>query len=174
MLIEYPYLLRYRLTPTRNWDKQSARLWDVAGGIELVGMIFGFTQIGHFDWATELSASLGLGLLVVGIIIRWSAIYTLGKYFTGTVMIKDDHRLVQNGLYRYLRHPAYAGALLAHLGLGLSFSNWISLGCSVLPFIFAASYRIRVEERALVEAFGEAYVNYSRRTRRLIPRVYLT
>ena len=94
-----------------------------AGGIELVGMIFGFTQIGHFDWATELSASLGLGLLVVGIIIRWSAIYTLGKYFTGTVMIKDDHRLVQNGLYRYLRHPAYAGALLAHLGLGLSFSN---------------------------------------------------
>jgi len=89
-------------------------------------------------------------------------------------MIKDDHRLVQNGLYRYLRHPAYAGALLAHLGLGLSFSNWISLGCSVLPFIFAASYRIRVEERALVEAFGEAYVNYSRRTRRLIPRVYLT
>ena len=113
-----------------------------AGGIELVGMIFGFTQIGHFDWASELSASLGRGLLVVGIIIRWSAIYTLGKYFTGTVMIKDDHRLVQNGLYRYLRHPAYAGALLAHLGLGLSFSklDQSRLQCAAIYFCCFVSY----------------------------------
>jgi protein-S-isoprenylcysteine O-methyltransferase Ste14 len=140
--------------------------------IELVGMIFGFTNIGHLERATELSAALGLGLLLAGIIIRWTAIYTLGKYFTGRVLIHDDHRLIRSGLYKHLRHPAYAGALLAHLGLGLSFSNWISLACSLAPFVLAALYRIQVEERALKEAFGEAYVSYSRRTRRLIPKLY--
>lgn len=172
LLIEYPYLRRYNVTPGKDWDKRSARFWDVAGAIELVGMIFGFTSIGHLERGTDLIAALGLVLLFAGIIIRWSAIYTLGKYFTGTVLIQDDHRLIRSGLYKHLRHPAYAGALLAHLGLGLSFSNWISLGCSLAPFILAASYRIHVEERALREAFGEAYLSYSRGTRRLIPKLY--
>ncbi len=69
--------------------------------------------------------------MIAGIIIRWTAIYTLDKYFTGTVLIKEDHRLIRNGLYKYLRHPAYTGALMAHLGLGLSFANWVSLFLSV-------------------------------------------
>ena len=172
LLLEYPYLRRYKVTPVKDWDKRSALFWDVAGAIELVGIIFGFTNIGHLESATDLSAATGLGLLFAGIIIRWAAIYDLGKYFTSTVLIKDDHRLIQSGLYKHLRHPAYSGALLAHLGLGLSFSNWISLGCSLLPFILAASYRIHVEERALREAFGEAYVSYSRGTKRLIPKLF--
>ncbi|MCA1638381.1 MAG: isoprenylcysteine carboxylmethyltransferase family protein, partial [Acidobacteria bacterium] len=68
--------------------------------------------------------AFGLLSLLAGIIIRWTAIYSLGKYFTVTVLIKTDHRLIRSGLYKHLRHPAYAGTLLAHLGLGLSFSNW--------------------------------------------------
>jgi protein-S-isoprenylcysteine O-methyltransferase Ste14 len=110
--------------------------------------------------------------LLLGIIIRWTAIDTLRKFFTGTVLIKQDHRLIQSGMYRHLRHPAYTGALLAHLGLGLSFSNWISLGLGVAPLSAAALYRMHVEERALSEAFGEAYVSYSRSTKRLIPKLY--
>jgi protein-S-isoprenylcysteine O-methyltransferase len=108
----------------------------------------------------------------VGITIRWVAIYTLGKFFTGTVLIKDDHRLIQNGLYKYVRHPAYAGALLAHLGLGLSFSNWLSIGLSTVPFSLAALYRMHVEERALRDEFGETYIQYSAGTKRLVPKLY--
>src|SRR4029453_8464922 len=99
LLIEYPYLRRYKVTSAKDWDQRSTRFWDVAGVIELVGMIFGFTNIGHLERATELSAALGLGLLLAGIIIRWTAIYTLGKYFTGRVLIHDDHRLIRSGLY---------------------------------------------------------------------------
>jgi protein-S-isoprenylcysteine O-methyltransferase Ste14 len=81
-----------------------------------------------------------------------------GMFFTtGTIVIKDDHRLIKTGLYRYLRHPAYAGALLAHLGLGLSFANWFSLGLSSIPFLVAAFYRMRVEDQVLKETFGEEY-----------------
>jgi protein-S-isoprenylcysteine O-methyltransferase Ste14 len=172
MLIEYPYLRRYKIKPAKDWDKHSASVWDIANAIELVGMGFGFTNIGRMQTGGNSIAVLGLALLLVGISIRWAAIYTLGKYFTGTVLIKQDHRLIQSGMYRHLRHPAYTGALLAHLGLGLSFSNWISLGLSAAPFSVAALYRMHVEERALTEAFGEAYTSYSRSTKRLIPKLY--
>jgi protein-S-isoprenylcysteine O-methyltransferase Ste14 len=172
LLIEYPYLRRNRIKPAKDWDKHSAQSWDAAGAIEIVGMIFGFAGIGHIQTSTNLIAVLGPGLLLAGIIIRWTAIYTLGKYFTGIVLIRDDHRLIQIGLYKHLRHPAYTGALLAHLGLGLSFSNWISVGLSLVPFTLAALYRMHVEERALRETFGEPYIIYSRETKRLIPKLY--
>jgi len=172
ILIEYPYLRRFRVKPARDWDRHSAQLWDAANAVEVVGMVFGFTEVGRIQRSSSYVALVGVGLLCAGILIRWTAIYTLGKYFTGTVLIKDDHRLIRSGMYRHLRHPAYTGALLAHLGLGLSFSNWISLCLSVVPFLVAALYRIHVEERALREAFGESYVSYARGTKRLIPKLY--
>jgi protein-S-isoprenylcysteine O-methyltransferase Ste14 len=172
VLIEYPYLRRYRVKPTRDWDKHSAKLWDVANLIEPVGMVLGFTGIGRMQTGTYVIGSLGLLFLVAGITIRWTAVYTLGKYFTGTVLIKTDHRLIRTGLYKHLRHPAYAGALLAHLGIGLSFSNWFTLGFSSIPFIVAALYRMRVEEAALADTFGSEYLNYAKTAKRVIPRLY--
>ena len=172
LVIEYPYLRRYRVSPAKDWDKHSAKLWDAANAIELVGMIIGFTGIGRIQTGSNFIAILGLALLLAGVAFRWVAIYTLGKYFTGTVLIKGDHRLVRTGLYKHLRHPAYTGSLVAHLGLGLSFSNWLSLSLSFVPYFMAAMYRMHIEEQALVEAFGEEYITYSRNTKRLIPKVY--
>jgi protein-S-isoprenylcysteine O-methyltransferase Ste14 len=172
MLIEYPYLLRYRVKPARDWDKHSAKLWDIANLIEPVGMVLGFTNIGRIQTGRYVIGSLGLLFLVAGITIRWTAVYTLGKYFTGTVLIKTDHRLIRTGLYKHVRHPAYAGALLAHLGIGLSFSNWFTLGFSSIPYFVAALYRMRVEEDALADAFGSEYLNYAKTAKRLIPRLY--
>jgi protein-S-isoprenylcysteine O-methyltransferase Ste14 len=172
LIVEHPYLRRFKVVQTKNWDRHSAKLWDAANLIEPLGMILGFTGIGRIHTGTTLIGSVGLILLLAGIAIRWTAVYTLGKYFTGTVLIKDDHRLIQSGLYRRLRHPAYTGTLIAHLGLGLSFSNWFSIALSSAPYLVAAIYRIHVEERALREAFGEEYVKYSRGTKRLIPKIY--
>ncbi len=172
LAIEYPYLRRYRALPAKDWDKHSAQLWDAANAIEPVGMIIGFVGIGHIPRESNLIGILWLILLLAGVAIRWTAIYTLGKYFTGTVLIKGDHRLVRSGLYKHLRHPAYTGTLVAHLGLGLSFSNWFSLTLSTVPYFVAAIYRMHVEEHALREAFGEEYILYARNTKRLIPKVY--
>jgi len=170
--IEFPYLLRHKVEPTKNWDKNSAKIWDAANVIELFGMLLGFMGIGRIQTIPTVIGSVGLVLLVAGIAIRWMAIYTLGKYFTGLIVIKSDHQLIRTGLYRYLRHPAYTGTLLAHLGLGLSFANWFSLGLSSIPYVFVALYRMRVEERALEDAFGGEYVAYAKTAKRLIPRLY--
>jgi protein-S-isoprenylcysteine O-methyltransferase Ste14 len=172
LIIEYPYLRRYKIKPAKDCDKNSAKLWDIANAVEPVGMVVGFTSIGRIETGSDFISLLGLALLPAGIAIRWTAIRTLGKYFTGKVLIKEDHRLVRGGLYKHLRHPAYTGALVAHLGLGLSFSNSFSIALSFAPYFVAAMYRMHVEEQALTEAFGEEYLEYSRGTKRLIPKVY--
>jgi protein-S-isoprenylcysteine O-methyltransferase Ste14 len=171
-LIEYPYVRRFQVPPEKDWDKHSAKLWDIANLIEPVGMIAGFSGVLRIQSDAELIKILGLLVLLSGIGLRWTAIHTLGKFFTGRVVIKKDHHLGRRGVYRYLRHPAYTGALIAHLGLGLSFANWLSLLLSVLPYVVAALYRVRVEEQALTEAFGEDYLVYAKETKRLIPGVY--
>jgi len=171
-VLEYFPERRHQVAPAQSRDRYSVRLWDIAHVIEPVGMILGFMRIGGIQTASSLIESIGLGLLFVGILIRWTAIYHLGTYFTGTVTIKDDHVLVRSGLYGHVCHPAYTGALLAHLGLGLSFSNWFSLALSSIPYFIAAAYRIHVEEQVLREAFGDEYAAYARQTKRLIPGVY--
>lgn len=171
-MIEYPYLWRHRIKTAQDCDRHSAKLWDVANVVELVGMLLGFIGIGRIQTLPNVISSVGVVLLVAGITIRWAAVYALGKYFTGLVVIKTDHQLIRTGLYKHLRHPAYTGTLLAHLGLGLSFANWFSLTLSSIPFVAVALYRMRVEERALADAFGAEYDAHARASKRLIPRLY--
>lgn len=115
---------------------------------------------------------IGVALVWVGIILRFIIIRSLGKYFTVDVTIREDHKIKKEGFYKYIRHPSYAFSLLTSLGLGLYLNNWFSLILAFLiPFI-AFSYRITVEERTLIEQFGEEYLEYRRKTKKLIPFIY--
>ena len=114
----------------------------------------------------------GAAVFAAGIIVRWYAILVLGRFFTVNVAIASDHRLIDTGPYRLLRHPSYTGALLAFLGLGICLDNWVSLALLMLPATVVFLWRMRIEESALLETFGERYRDYMRRTRRLIPFIY--
>jgi len=88
------------------------------------------------------------------------------------VAIQAGHRVVDTGLYRHVRHSSYLGACIGFLGFGLGLGSWLS-AVSMLGFVLVGYlYRIHVEEEALLEALGEDYATYRRRTRRLIPGVY--
>lgn len=163
---------RHRAIPSRDWDKGSLLALNVAHGFRLVGMLVGFVGVGRIDGADAPFQLFGLGLLFAGIAVRWTAIHTLGVFFTGRVQIREGHTLIRTGLYSRLRHPAYAGSLLAYFGLGLAFSNWWTLACSVLPYLVALGYRIHVEEAVLQETFGPAYAQYAQTTKRIVPWVY--
>ena len=71
----------------------------------------------------RMFASAGVVLFVAGLVLRWWAIITLGRFFTVDVTIEKDHELVERGPFRVVRHPSYTGVLLAFLGLGLSLRN---------------------------------------------------
>ena len=115
---------------------------------------------------------IGLTLFVLGLIVRWVAIIHLGRFFTVNVAIAQDHQLITTGPYRYVRHPSYTGTLLIFLGFGLCMLNIFSLAAVFLPISVAFLWRMHVEEEALRAAFGERYLVYADRTRRLIPMIY--
>ncbi len=120
----------------------------------------------------ELVVICGSCLFVLGLIMRCYAMAQLGRFFTADVAIAEDHALVDFGLYRFVRHPSYAGILLIDFGFALSFTNWASLLIVFVPFLFVMLYRIHLEEAVLLEALGEQYRSYMRRTKRLLPRIY--
>ena len=115
---------------------------------------------------------LGLGLFIAGLLLRWYSIIRLGRFFTVDVAIAHEHRVIDSGPYRLIRHPSYTGILLAFVGLGLCLGNWVSLLIVTLLPLGAFLWRITVEERALADGLGEEYLAYVRRTKRLVPFVY--
>ena len=169
---EKAHALRHPIKTANDLDRRSLQVFMAADLMVPVGVVFGFTEIGRVHTGVPLIGLVGVVLMLVGICIRWLAIHTLGEYFTRRVTILADHRMIRAGLYRYLRHPSYAGFLLGNLGLGLALSNWLSLIIVFVPTLAAALYRMQVEEKALAQAFGNEYLDYCRATNRLLPKVY--
>lgn len=157
---------------TVSRDRNSLRvLW----GVILVSVFLIISSPAWFPFAAlpyrRTFYFVGLGLFVIGIFLRWYSISYLGRYFTVDVAIADEHRVIDTGPYRLIRHPSYTGALLAFIGFGLCIGNWMSILC-VLPVVAAFMWRIHVEEGALIDALGENYLSYMRRSKRLLPFVY--
>jgi len=148
-------------------------LWAV-----VAAYVLAMTAAWHFayfdPWAAiqPFSSAIfvtGLALAWAGMAFRLWAVLVLGRFFRVTVLVQDEHRLVEAGPYRLLQHPAYSGSLLTMIGLGLAMGNWLSLAAMVLVPLFAYAYRIRVEEEALRARFGESYDRYAAARWRLVP-----
>jgi protein-S-isoprenylcysteine O-methyltransferase Ste14 len=127
---------------------------------------FGYAGIGILpDWAFYL----GIFLMFLGILVRQWAIAVLGRFFSLTVQVADDHRVVEKGPYRLVRHPSYTGVLITFIGLGLAVQSWGALLVLLGVFGLSFGYRMRVEEKTLLSELGEDYANYMKRTKRIIP-----
>jgi len=123
-----------------------------------------------YYWNTFFA--IGMVLVVIGLMIRIHSILTLKQYFTYSVAKVENHKIIKTGLYRFLRHPGYLGQLIIFLGISTSISNWISILVMMIPITLGYLYRIKVEERFMIEQMGENYLNYQKRTKRLIPFIY--
>ncbi len=154
-----------------NRDRSSLRALMIAGPLVWVVSIgLAFTPLGALH--SPAWQVFGLLLMGVGVAVRSIAIAQLGRFHTPNVAVRADHELKVTGLYRHVRHPSYLGALIAFAGFGLALGNGFSLLVIVLVTPAIYLYRIREEEGALSEAFGDSYREYCRHTWRLIPWVY--
>ena len=113
---------------------------------------------------------LGLIVFVFGICFRLWAIITLGQYYSHIVREVEDHKIIDSGPYKYIRHPAYAGMIVAHFGIVLYFFNLVTLSIFFLAFIPAIILRIIVEEKTLFNIGG--YSDYAENRNRLIPLIW--
>ncbi|BDB98259.1 methyltransferase family protein [Saccharolobus caldissimus] len=160
--------LRNRRRKIRNKEWKSF-------GVFLVTMYFSFFIsyfFAFFSFYTRIGELplivfyLGIVIMISGIFFRYWAVYTLGKYFSPIVTIYSDHKIVKSGPYRFVRHPAYGGALIAILGMGISLRSVLS---AIIPFIImliVVNYRANLEERLLTAEVGNEYLEYKRTVKR--------
>jgi protein-S-isoprenylcysteine O-methyltransferase Ste14 len=137
----------------------------------LLSFAIGATKIGRiYYWDTFFA--LGVAMIVIGLIIRIWSIMTLKQYFTYIVAQVENHQIIETGLYKNIRHPGYLGQLMIFIGIATSLSNWLSILFMMIPIFIGYTYRINVEESFMIDQLGENYLNYQKRTKRIIPLIY--
>ena len=164
---------RRRDTTAAPADRGSLVLLYVCIGIGYsVAIVGSFAPWGRLPGEQPLWLVAGAVLIACGLWIRHLAKRTLAGFFTYQVEIQADHRLVDTGLYRRIRHPGYLGQLLVFAGVGVALASWLSIAAMIVfPFV-AFRWRIGVEEAALQARFADEFDTYRRRTWRLIPWLY--
>ncbi len=113
----------------------------------------------------------GVLLVLAGLVFAFWARGHLGKYWSGIITLKEGHKLIRTGPYRYARHPIYTGVLFAFLGSALAVGN----GRGILAFVIvtiAFYIKSKREERNLISHFGEEYVRFQREVKGIVPYVF--
>jgi protein-S-isoprenylcysteine O-methyltransferase Ste14 len=121
---------------------------------------------------TFLFQVLGLFFIFLGSALFIWARRILGKFYSGHLSILNGQRLIQNGPYRFVRHPAYAGYILIALGLAFGYSSLAGFAAILIVLLPSMLYRIRVEDKLLAEHFGAQFDEYARKTKRLFPLLW--
>ncbi len=144
-----------------------AQLWVVGSFIYLINPEM-------MEWARFPIPSwirwLGAIIAVLGMALEFSTQLYLGKNYSTTLHISEEQSLVTSGPYRYIRHPMYTALITVGIGIGLLSTSWYFL----LPFIatgIVIALRTRREEEAMIEKFGDEYIQYTQGTGRFFPQI---
>ncbi len=166
-----PRLRQYRggVKPVKR-DRGSG-LVIIAGILLAIIVAFTFSQQ-KIALLPEWTFYPGIALMIGGVFVRLWSIAILGRFFSMLVSVQEGQPIIREGPYRYIRHPSYTGAILVLMGLGLAIQSWGAVLILVLMSGIVYGYRIRVEEKALVENRGKEYIAYMKDTKMLIPFLF--
>jgi protein-S-isoprenylcysteine O-methyltransferase Ste14 len=169
--------IRFRSQRRHGGTRQDRGSIYAVAAASILGVVAAFvladnvhtTAIGVTRWPLFV---LGLAIVLLGITLRQWAVVTLGTFFTVQVQVHSDQTVVDAGPYRWVRHPSYTAIVMSFFGIGVALENWLSLAVLLIVPTIGLVVRIRVEERALLEALGEPYRSFADSRARLIPRVW--
>lgn len=147
-------------------------LWIVIFGSFFIGGWMHASFPADMPGRNAVLLPLAIALMALGLAIRAAAIVNLGRAFSANVATRTAQTLNRSGLYRFVRHPSYLGLEIIFLAAGVHSRRWPCLAVEFIPPTLALLYRIHVEEKVLLAAFGQDYVEYSRTTKRLFPGIY--
>lgn len=116
---------------------------------------------------------IGTALIIIGVIIRCSAVRTLRRAFTFQVQMSADQHLITRGLYHFVRNPAYTGSMMSLHGVTLAYRSILGMISVIFVCLICYGIRIHIEEKALREQFQQEFEAYCQKTKyRLIPGIY--
>jgi protein-S-isoprenylcysteine O-methyltransferase len=120
-----------------------------------------------FVWDAVTTAALFT--MLAGLGLRVWAVLTLGRYFTWFISLREDHKVIRNGPFRFIRHPAYCGAWILFVSTLLFLHAWYGAALSFVVQFFAYARRIRYEEALMIDRLGEDYRSYRREVKAMVP-----
>lgn len=152
----------------------SHELFRVALSLALITAVLlaHFRPLGTLPYHRPYLFVLGSVMALGGLLLRRWAIHTLGRYFTVDVAVSAGQPVVDAPPYRRIRHPAYSGSILSIVGTAIMLGHWLGVVLVALAVVVSFSYRVRLEERALLQTIGQPYADYMRRTKRFVPFVW--
>jgi protein-S-isoprenylcysteine O-methyltransferase Ste14 len=153
-----------------EWVRVSAATW----GLAVIPIIVATTRLGR---GADLAfrpwlAWIGAALFAIALWIFWRAHRALGRNFSPTLAVREQHTLVTGGIYGYMRHPMYTAFWLWVIAQALLLQNWLVAICGFTGWGILFFGRIGEEEALMRETFGDEYEAFSRRTKRLVPWIY--
>jgi protein-S-isoprenylcysteine O-methyltransferase Ste14 len=176
-ILRYPFERRARRARVSVDQMKLAdriRLTVSATGLGVVPLIYVVAGEPAFASYQPSAVLLALGAVVAaGALVMFRLTHkALGKMWSVSLQLKQDHKLITSGLYRRLRHPMYTAFWLMALAQALLLPNWIAGAAGLVGFGFLFFSRVGLEERLMEQAFGDQYRDYKTRTKRVIPFIY--
>jgi protein-S-isoprenylcysteine O-methyltransferase Ste14 len=176
-VIRWPYVRRSRRIPkaaASGWSRERVLL-AIAGVlgqvVPLVYIVTGFPAFAGYP-ANPWIIALGTLVLIASLWLFRRAHKDLGRQWSIALEIRQEHQLVEAGVYRLVRHPMYSAFWLGSIAQALLLPNWVAGPIGLVGTAILYSFRIGEDERMMLETFGDRYRDYMRRTARIIPWVY--
>lgn len=170
----------FRKQPANDHDRKRDRSSIV--GVLLQGLSYGivwsvrrppFTEIvSGVEWLELLTAMIAMTAAIGSVLLIMAAVKTLGKEWSITARLVENHQLATKGPYAVVRHPIYTGMLGMLVATGLAISAWIALVAAIVIFAIGTLIRVRIEERLLRETFGQRFEEYARQVPAVIPGIF--
>ncbi len=160
--------------PKKEGERRSFFLVGVGIGssilLAIILRMFGVLNLSAYS--LTVIQQLAVVIYLFGIIVRYWSLILLGDYFTRDVEVEDQQDLVSRGPYKYLRHPSYLGLFSLTLGVILFIGNLIAIPMGVIILIIALNYRIKIEEKMMLDMIGEEYKMWCKNRYRMFPLIY--
>jgi protein-S-isoprenylcysteine O-methyltransferase Ste14 len=152
-------------------------LWVLTFGglvLPLVYVLTDWLAFADYPFSASLKTALGvLGVLIFGLALWlfWRAHRDLGAYWSPSLGLSANQRLITDGVYGSIRHPMYASQLLFGISQAFVLQNWIAGFGGLITFLLLYFVRVPKEEAMMLDQFGDQYRDYCQRTGRILPRL---
>jgi protein-S-isoprenylcysteine O-methyltransferase Ste14 len=175
--IRYEYARRSRREKIRRSDRglrETALLLISLTGLGILPLVYVATGIPHFAAYTfhPVQAWLGLFVAIAALVMFHLTHRALGRNWSISLDVRDDHQLVTDGIYRSVRHPMYSAFWLWAIAQALLLPNWVAGFSGLVGFGILFFGRVAREERMMLETFGDSYRAYMARTGRVFPSIF--
>lgn len=143
-------------------------------GLGYIPAVWIFTDfLDGFDYNQNIILTIiGAVLLLISLRLFRLTHKALGKMWSHSLDLREDHKLVTSGIYEKVRHPMYTAFWVWAIGAAFLLPNWVAGFSGLIGFGILFFLRVGQEEEMMKAEFGEEYEAYIKRTDKVFPKIY--